>query len=127
MAIDNNFDKNVTMNAEEYNIPLEVEWDDFIFYRDMALVIQFPRNVNMVVADRTDDEGHHRVFRLTYGDEDMYMYYFVDADRSERYMYISRRLYLDAHGFDYEHVNPEYWHPRNDPVFDHPIFELTDE
>jgi hypothetical protein len=126
------FDKNITMDADEVNLPLEVEWDDLL-YRDMTIVLRFPENVTMVVAARVDEDGFHRVFRVSHGNKRMYVYYIVDRQRGERYMYISKQAWLYANGFEdgFEdgrgHINPDYFQPEGDPVFDHPIFDLTDE
>lgn len=93
---------------------------------DIERVGNFPQNVEVMVAQRRDENGvMYGGFRLTNG---LYVYYEVDFANRERALIPVRSVYaMLGWGFELEDIDWDNVPLDPDPIFDHPIFDLSDE
>ena len=128
MTADTLLDKNWYAYPANDLLPLDLDWevDDFASNEQpQRHFAHFPRNVDIVVAQKQDEDGTSGLFRLCNG---VYVFFFVDCDKTYREVTLMRSLQFQLYGFDLEHVNWRELLPEPaDPVFDHPIFDLNDE
>lgn len=122
-------DKNWYQYPANESIPLRIEWDDEDFTEaeyeaTQPLFSEFPRNVATVLAQRRDDDGLAGILRVGDG---LYMYYYVSEE--QRTLVLAKKLRFYSYGFDINDVNWDLaeLQPDPDPVFNHPIFDLSDE
>jgi hypothetical protein len=128
MTADTLLDKNWYAYPANDLLPLDLDWDEDDFASNEhpeRHFTDFPRNVDIVVAQKQDEDGTSGLFRLLNG---VYVFFFVDCDKTYREVTLMRSLQFQLYGFDLEHVNWRELLPETpDPVFDHPIFDLNDE